>query len=335
MSPFFTVRYAGGAYEFTRDPGPDGPRMYISRDPEGASQAFFGTLSQEKTVLPSPAPGERFYFFAETTEGLLTAASRSVEIPGIENFRDLGGYPTLSGKRVRWGLFFRGGPLPGSLKEQARAALNALALKTVVDYRTPEEAQDLPDACPLGAQYWSIPAVPREERFLRFATTDLIDKLRIVHTAQDAQDGFALFKSLYAALPFGSGAFKRMLLMLDDPANLPMMQHCSAGKDRTGVGSALLLLALGVSQEAVMEDYLLTQAFRGEIIGLRLESLAQRGISPEGIGLAKRMMTVSEDLLLSALGAIRGRYADFETFFQEEYGIGPEKLKRWREIYTR
>jgi protein-tyrosine phosphatase len=284
--------------------------------------------------MPSPKPGERLYFFLEREDStILTAASRAVEIPGVDNFRDLGGYPAAGEKMVKWGRFFRGGPLHG-LGEKAQEALAGLKLKKVFDYRTRLEAERLPDVYPPGTNYEWIPAVPREERFLQFADRDVTAHLRSIHTAADAQDAYQLFVDLYAAMPFGSDAFCRMLHNLDGEQGVPFMQHCAAGKDRTGVGSALLLLALGVEEKAVVEDYLLTLIFREEANNSRLQKLREEGISQDALDMVRRMMTVSEELIYSALNAIRSKYPSYDAFFLGEYGIDSERLNRWREMHT-
>ncbi len=330
----FAVRYQEGVYEIVRDARGNSPKLYYDRDPEGASRTFLCAMEEPRLTLPSPLKGERLYFFLEREDGSVwTAASRGVEIAGVENFRDMGGYQTADGRQVKWGRFFRGGPLNG-LGEKAQVALAGLKLRNVLDYRTRLEAARLPDECPPGANCEWIPAVPREERFLQFADRDVIAHLRSIRTAADARDAYRLFVDLYAAMPFGSDAFRRMLQTLGDPQGVPFMQHCSAGKDRTGVGSALLLLALGVEEKTVVEDYLLTRAFREEANNRRLQKMALEGISPEAMEMLRRMMTVSEELILSALNAIKAKYPSYEAFFLGEYGVTGEQLGRWRDLHT-
>ena len=335
MMQLFTVRYVSGAYEVTRDPSMKSPRLYVDRDPEGASREFLQILSEEKIVLPSPEPGKRFYFFLETEDGtVLTAASRAMEIAGVDNFRDMGGYPTQDGRTVKWGRFFRGGPLYG-LNEKEQAAVEGLGIKKIFDYRTLREAEQEPDTIPAHAEHIWLCAVPNEERFLRFADRSVMAHLKTIQTADDAQAAFQLFLDLYAAKPFDNEAYQRMLNALDDPQGVPLMQHCSAGKDRTGVGSALLLIALGVDEKTAVEDYLLTRVFREEANNHRLQRMALEDITPEALWMMRMMMTVSEELIFSALNAIKGKYSSYEVFFREEYGIIPEKLAYWRQIHTR
>jgi protein-tyrosine phosphatase len=331
----FTVRFMDGTYEITRDGSARSPMLYYDRDPEGAARKFLCIMEDATLTLPAPLPGERLYFFLEQEDGSQwTAASRRVEISGVENFRDLGGYQTADFRQVKWGRFFRGGPISG-LGPAEKASIDNLGLKRVFDYRTEREHVRVPDDCPNGAENIWVPAVPPEKRFQDFADRDMLAHLKTVNTAKAAQDSFQLFKDLYAAMPFQSGAFRQMLLSLDSCDTVPMYQHCSAGKDRTGVGSALLLLALGVPEETVMEDYLLSRDYRREVNLRHVEKLVEGGISKVAEELVlKMMMTGIEELISAALSAIRIKYPSYEAFFLGEYGITGEQLNHWRDMHT-
>jgi protein-tyrosine phosphatase len=257
-----------------------------------------------------------------------------MEIAVVENFRDMGGYQTADGRQIKWGRFFRGGPLYG-IGAEGKAAIGKLGLKRVFDYRTQKEQERMPDVCPTGAEYLWMPAVPPEKRFQDFADRDMLAHLKTVNTAQEARDAFQLFKDLYAAMPFQSDAFHKMLLSLNGTDTVPVYQHCSAGKDRTGVGSALLLLALGASEETVMEDYLLSRDYRREVNLRHVEKLVAGGISKAAEELVlKMMMTGMEELMGSALSAIKHKYPSYEAFFLGEYGITQKQLSHWRDLHT-
>lgn len=334
MDSRFAVRFKDGAYEITRAGGEGAPRLYCDPSPEGGARRFLCQMREERVLLPSPMPGERLYFFLKEENGaVLTAASRGVEVGGVENFRDMGGYPTCEGKAVRWGRFFRGGPLHG-LDERQKAALDRLGIKRVVDYRTKLEAERVPDECPEGAHRLHLSALPPIKRFQDFTDRDILAHLRLVNTPEAAVEQFQIFKDLYAAFPFGVDAFRQMLLSLDSGDAVPLYQHCSAGKDRTGIGSVLLLLALGVDEETAVKDYLLSREFRAEANRRAVQSLMDAGISREAAELMRRMMNVSEELIHTALHAIRAKYPTYEAFFEGEYGIGREALSRWRRMHT-
>lgn len=330
----FSVRYEAGFYTIACDAPANHPLLSYSRDPEGAGRRQLCSLEESPLTIPSPLSGERLYFFLETDGHVLMAASRRVEISGVENFRDLGGYPAANGRQVKWGRFFRGGPING-LNEAERTALDQMGIKKVFDYRTQKEHERFLDECPRGAEGIWAPATPPEKRFAEFADRDMLSHLKAVNTPEKAQEEFLLFRDLYAAMPFGSDAFRQMLFTLDREETVPMYQHCSAGKDRTGVGSALLLLALGVSEDVVVEDYLLSRDYRRDINLKRVEKLLEAGISSYAEALILRMMmTGMEELIGAALHAIRLKYPSYEAFFLAEYGIDAARLSRWRGMHT-
>ena len=103
---------------------------------------------------------------------------------------------------------------------------------------------------------------------------------------------------------------------------------------RTGVGCALTLLALGVDEKTVMEDYLLSSIFREDCNETYLTYLQKAGATPEALRIVRRMLNVSPELLNRSLNAIHSRYDCLETFFCEEYGLHQKKLMHLRELYT-
>lgn len=334
ISSGLTVSYSDGVYEITGEALLHSPRLYFGMDPNGADRTNIGTIQDSTFLWPSPLPGNRLYFFLKQADGsVLTAAARGVEISGLDNFRDLGGYPTSDGRHVKWGRFFRGGPISG-LTQEDKAALHRLGLKKVFDYRTQKEHERVPDECPERAECIWAPAAPKEKRFQDFADRDMLTHLMTVNTADDAREAFQIFKDLYAAMPFGCEAFRQMLYTLDSEETVPMYQHCSAGKDRTGVGSALLLLALGVDEQTVTEDYLLSRIFRRENNHRHVERLVSAGISKAAEDLVVRMMTGIEELIAAALEAILTKYKTYEAFFLGEYGITQEQIDCWRNMHT-
>lgn len=262
------------------------------------------------------------------------AADVAVEVPSVENFRDMGGYLTREGRVVRWGRFFRSGALQ-CLSEEDLQLLAATHLRYVVDYRSDFEAQRTPDMLPAGAEYLHIPAIGSGNPQVRsLAETDLLAQLRQVQDPAQMQEVLSAFVMLYQELPFDNPSYRQMLGTLDTLADGAMLQHCSAGKDRTGVGCALVLLALGVDEETVMQDYLLSSVFRENHNRRLLEKLAASGISSEIIQALSGMLDVSRELLQHTFTAIKTKYGDYPRYFREEYGIDEAHLAAWREMHT-
>ena len=184
------------------------------------------------------------------TDGTLSPAE-AVAVDGAPNFRDIGGYETADGRRVRYSKLFRSGMLVG-VSDEGVATLEALGIRTVVDLRTQVEVDALgPDRLPDGARVVQIRvpsagADPIVAEALKTGRFPYLPDLVSVNRAYITDD----------ATQFGD-----LLTLLADPANLPAVIHCLGGKDRTGVSTALLLMILGVPWPTVQRDYLLSNAY--------------------------------------------------------------------------
>ncbi|MDE0348349.1 MAG: tyrosine-protein phosphatase, partial [Gammaproteobacteria bacterium] len=174
---------------------------------------------------------------------------RLLPLEGGSNFRDLGGYRTADGKTVARGMLFRSGAMTG-LTDADMAYLDQFGIKTVVDLRSNEEIDLYPN-------HWAsrsgIDIVTGDYSFAAMVPRD---------EAPERLDMAELYPRLLAQIggPIGS-YFERAL-----GEGAPMVVNCSAGQDRTGVVSALMLLLLGVPEPAVIEDYLLSTDFRRPIV---------------------------------------------------------------------
>jgi protein-tyrosine phosphatase len=231
-----------------------------------------------------------------------TPLSRSVPLAGASNFRDLGGYVGHGGRAVRWGRLFRSDHL-GSLTAQDQAQLAQLGIAHAVDFRGASEraahAYDLP-----GVAYHPFtiePTVVQRALALQAAGQQL--------TAQDAvrlmQDTYLGFVGDSA--PRFAALFR---LLLDHDA--PLVFHCTAGKDRTGFAAALILHALGVPQDVVMQDYLLTNALYQRPPGMG-------GKAPDEV--LAVLWRVQEDFLNAALHKVDADYGSMDTYLVDVLGL--------------
>ena len=177
---------------------------------------------------------------------------RDIPLQNASNLRDLGGWPTADGRQVRTGLVFRA-PALINLALSDATAVARLGLRTICDFRGVRERANAPVDI-AGVNNVSLPIEPSVGASLRdilrtgqasghVSPDEMFDLLRDAYRAY-ALRSFAQYRALFA----------RMLA----PGGLPILLHCSAGKDRTGFGSALLLTALGVAWDDVIEDYLAT-----------------------------------------------------------------------------
>jgi protein-tyrosine phosphatase len=178
-------------------------------------------------------------------------AARLLPLAGGVNFRDMGGYPAADGKRVKWRHLYRSGTM-ARLTEADRAHLNERGIRTVIDFRTESEHLHEPNewGMALGADaYW------RRAHDETFGNWSDIDPARL-GTERDAE---RVLEAGFRRLPEQQAqAYAEMFRRLAAGA-VPAVIHCTAGKDRTGGGAALILALLGVPREQIVADFLLTQ----------------------------------------------------------------------------
>jgi len=182
------------------------------------------------------------------------ALDRLIPLEGAFNFRDLGGYPAAGGRVTRWGALFRSDTLH-ELSPSDVSTLRALGLATVIDLRTPRELE----------QTGRGPLEPEPIRYRHLSVIRQEADGQVAGEAMAAPDGDDLSERYLWYLEVGAPALAEALTILGEPASYPLVFHCAAGKDRTGVLAALVLDLLGVAPEVIVDDYLIT-AERMELI---------------------------------------------------------------------
>ena len=181
----------------------------------------------------------------------MDAPPRLVPLVGSFNFRDLGGYPGLDGRLTRWGRLFRSDALH-ELTDADVARLRAMGLRTVVDLRTERELHSSGRG-PLGQEPVSFHHLAVVQEGVRGTVTADAEAL-----AAPAPPGDDLAERYLWYLDVGRGSLVEALTLLGDSDRYPLVFHCAAGKDRTGVLAALVLELVGVDREVIDADYVIT-----------------------------------------------------------------------------
>lgn len=179
--------------------------------------------------------------------------SRLLPLAGAYNFRDLGGYPTTDGKVTRWGRLYRSDTLH-ELTDEDLETLRGIGLVSVIDLRTRTELERTGRGV-LGAEpirYSHLSVIPEEGGEAQAAPAN-----RII----DVADRYLWY------LDVGRDALVESFGLIADPASYPLVFHCQAGKDRTGVLAALVLSCIGVERAAIVDDYVLTATRMDLILG--------------------------------------------------------------------
>ncbi len=225
--------------------------IYQSADPDAPRRAMnrVRAVAADGVELPAPV-SPRPYFLLEAKDGRRTRiAERLLPLEGGRNFRDLGGYRSADGRQVRWGRIYRSGVMAG-LTDGDRAYLADLGVKVICDLRNPQERESEPSP-------FLKAGGPRVVAFEYDMNTSLAG-LAGLTTRDQAIDAFAgaYVGFLDLLTPHYTDMFARLAA-----GETPLAFNCSAGKDRTGMASALVLSVLGVPRETIIADYALTQVY--------------------------------------------------------------------------
>jgi protein-tyrosine phosphatase len=243
------------------------------------------------------------------------------------NARDLGGIATSDGRRVRSGLLFRSGAL-NRLTEADLDVVAKLGLSCVVDLRSEREvdmvgADRLPNPPP--GELIALP-LSDPDNMAFSGVTSLIkgDPSPEVPLDRDllVDEMLRVYRWLAVSEP-ARAAVGRVLRMITDPAMLPLLFHCTAGKDRTGWLAAVLLTALGVEREVVAADYLRSTELSQGSIAFVVGRLARQVSDPTA---ALPMLEARPEYLAEAFATAEARYGDMATYVREGLAVTDETL---------
>ena len=279
-------------------------------------------------------PAKPFYNFPVLSSTAAKAApahpapGTQLALEGGHNFRELGGYEADEGKHVKWGQIWRGIPTAKLTSEADRKLLDSLGLRLILDLRSTEEAQKAPDYVPDGARLVQICGLCAEDGHeIAFGPGD-IERLM-----QNTPEGDDIPRAMYRRMLTGNKAFKELFRALE-AGETPVLFHCSAGKDRTGVAAMLILLALGASDETVCADFEQTNVCRkAEIDAMLQEHAAEIAADPERKRHYYGLEGVQPELAPFVLGLIREQFGSAENYLETEYGLTPARLMRLRRMY--
>ncbi|QNP47639.1 tyrosine-protein phosphatase [Diaphorobacter aerolatus] len=240
--------------------------------------------------------------------------TRTLNLAGASNFRDIGGYQGQDGKLVRWRRLFRSDHL-AALTEQDTLALADIGVSRALDFRGDAERAALAYAIP-NVRYHALsiePTVVQRAKEMVLAGEQMTAPIA-VSLMQDTYRAFVSHNARQYAELFEH-------LLEDDR---PLVFHCTAGKDRTGFAAALILLSLGVPRPVVMEDYLLTNAL------YRRPASFNNGAPDEVLNVLWR---VQEDFLEAALQAVDADHGGLGQYLERQLGVGEKERARLAELY--
>jgi protein-tyrosine phosphatase len=299
-------------------------------EPSTTGQPLLKTGDTEVTVHAGK-PGERIFFFLKADTGEQRVVSiRHLPLEGTPNFRDLGGYETTDGHYVRWGLIYRSGVLT-YLTPADMTYLAQTGIRVVCDFRTQQENEAAPEK-------W-IPAADVKHISLPIGTEKNKDGNATVQSMvaghPTTEQLRATMTKTYGNFAFSSAPQYAAVFEQLERDQLPLLYHCTAGKDRTGVFSTFLLLTLGVPEKTVLEDYALTNKYlldqpHSAAMQKMMTSTgnnALAGLTPEQ---QQVMMAADPEYLKSTLRTIETKYGSFDNYRRQELHVSDDQAATLR-----
>lgn len=247
---------------------------------------------------------------------------------GAPNFRDLGGHKAAHGQRVRRGRLYRSDAL-AQLTDADLERLAGLEIGLLYDLRCADERNRHPNRWPAGTTPETICGSDADElQALRvFDWRDRIDDPNFV---TDSARQWML--RAYAEMPrLFAGVLGSIIDRFGEPERPAALLHCTAGKDRTGFVSAILLLGLGVSHHDVFTDYMLSaRRKRPEVLLRAMLGDELHQLPAATLAALHTMAAVRTDYLATALRAVEHDFGEVETYLQRACGISRKQLMRFR-----
>lgn len=248
------------------------------------------------------------------------------------NFRDLGGYQTKAGQTLRYHKLIRSGRL-SALSDRDQQYLADYGLRDDVDFRSPQEQSDQPDRVPDGVTYHFEPVFATDETKASIKA----EELRRQALAKDPLGGFRNMVNTYAdivTLPSAQKAYRDFFdLLLANDGDDALLFHCTAGKDRTGMGAVYLLTALGVDPITIRRDYLASNLYLGEESERMVNEARKTGAGPAMIASTRSLGGVANEYLDSAFMTIDAQYGSLENYLTSALKITPAQRRDLRAIY--
>ena len=258
---------------------------------------------------------------------------RRLKCKGLKNTRDLGGYRGAGGRRILPRKLLRGEALANAAPADIRTLLNDYRLKLVIDLRMDAEIGDLPDPALPGVRFLRRNLL--DDSFFGIARDEYSIDTWLSLFDDPTVSPEKIFSDMYFKLAFDERVRPIVKEIFDAILDCDgaALWHCSAGKDRAGIVTMLVLYALGVDRETIIADYVATRRFTfPDILKVRLFAPTRIHDKAKLKG-ANVLMDVDGAYLRRIFRHIDGNFRDEFDFFHRQYDIPPAQLLRLREKY--
>jgi protein-tyrosine phosphatase len=268
-------------------------------------------------------PTDRLFFGAIYKKDTIIFSERRLWVENAPNFRDLGGIKTNNGKTVAWGKLFRCGDM-GKFSVNDLTILQKENIRNVIDFRNEQEIKQSPDIYPSDFE------VNRVWTSISPSNGDAMKKIYtlIGNPKTTPAEAEAVLEEFYTIMPDNIKNYAPFFeTLLNSKLGEASLFHCTAGKDRTGLGSALILSVLGVSEEIIIEEYYLSNRYT--------QYLAKAGMMSQlKPAIAKVLAGVEPKYIRSTLNKIKTKYGSVLKMLETELGIDETKRQYLIQKYT-
>ncbi|MDR2085342.1 MAG: tyrosine-protein phosphatase [Bacteroidales bacterium] len=290
----------------------DNWKLYSGRSDDNIDMSTPILEGNSKGIFPIEVSNlHRHYFLLETAGKKYFLSERLLPMKGAHNFRDIGGIKTKDGKYVKWGKLFRSGEL-SKLIDNDKIYLDSIPIKTIVDFRDYSEVKREPDA---------LPALMEKRYHFPLAPGNLAGNVTLKTESLTSSTAEKIMKEMYKELVSDDdclNCYRQFFALIQNTNNLPLLYHCTAGKDRTGMATALIYLALGVELEDVLFDYLLSNEYLEEKYG---------DIKNEN-EFFRTLLEVTPDFLYETLEFTKKKYGSIDDFLTNVLNVDIDKMKK-------
>lgn len=268
--------------------------------------------------------------------------AQSIQLTGVGNARELGGYASADGRTVRHGVLLRTAALGNATGDDIQRLLDVYHLSVVIDLRSSFETESAPDPEIAGVKNLNIhildeaampaPQSSQDETGESPESSDKMSRLRAAVEAGIISDQMYVdFLSTDVGKSGYSQLFEELLAL---PEGEALLFHCSQGKDRTGLAAMLILTALGVDEDTIMSDYLLTNTYNAELIEQERQMLAAEGIEGETLDLYMTALDgVCPQMMQNALDWMKENYGSVEGYITGALGVTDAQLEALKDKF--
>ena len=300
----------------------DSITVFAGVSPERIERHIPGTKlkGQSSAAIAGLDPDRRYYFVLTShNNSKIIISQRRVPLDGSVNFRDLGGYETADGRRVKWGRVFRSDHL-GRLTERDVSFVQRMGIKMVCDFRTPAEAKKLPDRFPQTDQcrYLHLPIQHGE-----FDPANTFERIKNGDIQWMTEE--FMIKGYIKNVDNFASVWSTFFNSLADGLNRPLVFHCTGGKDRAGLCAALILLSLGVPEETVIYDHGLSNLYIAAVLAKINDQIRSHGVDPNQVA---PYFTAPKNAMVAAIRHIRQTYGSVAEYLVNKAGIDERVLDR-------